>query len=110
MKLTTSTLDNVSEIELITATSTYGIGFITGIVFSFCHLLGWECKRFNRKVESAKESAKAKLIAEAEKLAADGVMNVRFQLSGLSVFVYGTAFKLGSPDIDKVQNDDLPEI
>ncbi len=93
MKLTTTTLSNVEEIKLLSATSTFGIGFLTSIVWSFCHLFGMECNMFNEKIEKAKNAAANKLIEKAEQVEADGIMGLRFQITGLTVFIYGVAYK-----------------
>ena len=93
MKITSSTIKNVEELKLLSATSTMGIGFLTAIVLSFCHLFGVECDLYNRKIEKAKAYAANKIFNKANEIHADGIMNVRFQVSGLTVFVYGVAYK-----------------
>lgn len=93
MNITSSQLDNVSELKTLTATATCGIGLLTAIVLSFCMLFGLQCSWFSKKVEKSKSVATQLLIEKAGQLSADGLMNIRFELSGLTVFVYGTAYK-----------------
>ena len=92
MELYTHTLTNVTPIEKVTATSTYGIGFLTWIVLGFCNLLGCECEMYNNKVEKAEEAATLLLKAYANNLGAAGIMDVRYQIHGTTVFMSGTAY------------------
>lgn len=92
MNITASQLSGVTELKMISATSTYGIGFLTGIIKFFCDLSGMECDMYNEKVELAKSAAEEKLKEKALYYGADGVMNVSFQITGLTVMVYGTAY------------------
>lgn len=93
MNITASQLSGVTELKMISATSTYGIGFLTSIGKFFCDLLGIECEMYNNKVEMAKSAAAERLMDKALYNSADGIMNVNFQVTGLTVMVYGTAYK-----------------
>ena len=46
MKLYTNTLPNVTPIKMLTATATYGTGFLTSIVKVFCELFGTKCDMY----------------------------------------------------------------
>lgn len=61
-------------------------------------LIGGELKAYNEMMESARNLATSRMIAEAEKLGADAVINVRYASSAImqgaaEVIVYGTAVK-----------------
>ncbi|MBR6514213.1 MAG: heavy metal-binding domain-containing protein [Clostridia bacterium] len=95
MNLTSSHLDNVEELKLVTATSTYGLGLLTHIVYGFCNIFGLECNMYKEKIEKAQESATEQLIQRATYLSRpDGIMNISYQVSGMTVFVSGVAYKL----------------
>lgn len=93
MILSFSYLDDVKHIKMVSAVSTYGIGFLTYIVFGFCQLFGVECKMYDDKIEKAKLSATAKMIEKAKLTGADGIMNVKIQMHGTTILMYGIAFK-----------------
>lgn len=93
MKLTSSHLEGVEEIKLLTATSTQGLGLLTLIVLTFCHLFGTECYMYNKKVETTKNATATKLINKAHQVDATGIMDIRFQITGLTVFMSGIAYK-----------------
>lgn len=94
MKITTVRPDNVIDCGEVSAVSAYGIGFFTGLLFSFANLLGIHSGFLSKKITHAKDRARNDMIAQATALQADGVMDVKYQLSGLSVLAYGTAFRL----------------
>lgn len=61
-------------------------------------LIGGELKGYTEMMEEAREIATQRMIADAERLGADGVVNVRFATSAImqgaaEVIVYGTAVK-----------------
>ena len=93
IKITYSTVDNVKELGLISASSTWGIGLIGLISLLFCHLCGIECHDVNLKIERAKRKAESELVEEAKMFHANGIMNVHYELSGTTVLVYGVAYK-----------------
>lgn len=93
MLLTTTVLSDKKHLKVVSATSTYGIGFITLLVLSFYHLFGIECKMYDDKIAKAKESATAKLIEKATALNAAGIMDIHIQVWATTVFISGTAFE-----------------
>ena len=94
MKITVSKLENVEELKTITAISTFGTGLLTAVVTYFVELLGIENVRMADKNERAKKSAIDRLIAKASNYVdADGIMNLRLELSGKTVLAYGTVYK-----------------
>ena len=93
MKLSYTTIPCVTPVKMVSATSSYGIGLWTYIVTSFCHLFGVECSLYNKKVEKAKLAATNVLIQKATAAEADGIMQIQYQLSGLTILMYGIAYK-----------------
>ncbi len=85
-------IDNVKHIKMISASSTYGVGFLTAFANGFCNVFGFECKMYDKKIEKAKASAAQKLIEKAAGAGATGVMDVQFQITGTTVFMYGIAY------------------
>lgn len=62
-------------------------------------LIGGEIKSYVKALVSAREEAEERMIAEADKMGADGVVCVRFATSQVmagsaEILVYGTAVKL----------------
>jgi uncharacterized protein YbjQ (UPF0145 family) len=90
-------LSNVTPVKLVTAKANYGIGFLTAFVGSFCSLFGIPNNMFTQKLKKAETLAMEELTANAKAVGADGVMDVRCQIDGLSFLVSGTAYKL-SPE------------
>ena len=93
MNLYTNTLENVTPIKMLTATATYGTGLLTSIALFFCSLCGIECKMYTNKLDKAEDTATEYLKLYAKDLGADGIMDVRCQIDGLTFFICGTAFK-----------------
>ena len=93
MKLYTNTLENVTPIKMLTATTTYGIGLFTAIVRWFCELFGIKCDMYTNKLDKAEAEATEYLKLYAKDIGADGVMDVRCQIDGLTFFICGTAYK-----------------
>ena len=60
----------------------------------FCEIFGIPHGLYSKKMEKAQENAMAGLEKQAASLGADGVMDVRCEIHGLSILVYGTAFKM----------------
>ncbi len=68
------------------------------IAQSFKTLVGGELKSYNEMMNEARALATKRMIAEAEELGADAVINVRYASSAVmqgaaEVIVYGTAVK-----------------
>lgn len=102
MKFTTVKLDNVVDVGVVTGASVYGPGLITAIAYTFSSILGISSKMMENKINYAKSDAMKKLSAQAAEAKADGVMDIRYQFSFLTVFVSGTAFRYKRP----VKNND----
>lgn len=94
MNITSSSVENATEIKMITAVTTCGIGFFTLIALSFCNFFGVECSMYDKKIETAKIATVSKLISKAKEAGATGVMNVRLQVDRTTVHMYGMAYKL----------------
>lgn len=86
-------LSNVTPVKLVTAKATYGIGFLTAFVGGFCSLFGIPNNMFTQKLKKAETLAMEELTVNAKAVGADGVMDVRCQIDGLSFLVSGTAYK-----------------
>lgn len=68
------------------------------IAQSFKTLVGGELKAYNEMMNEARALATKRMVAEAEELGADAVINVRYSSSSVmqgaaEVIVYGTAVK-----------------
>ena len=68
------------------------------IAQGFKTLVGGELKAYTAMMNEAREIATARMVAEAEKLGADAIVNVRFSSSEVmqaaaEVMAYGTAVK-----------------
>ena len=68
------------------------------IAQSFKTLVGGELKGYNQMMEEARAIATNRMVAEANKLGADAIVNVRFASSSImdgaaEVIAYGTAVK-----------------
>ena len=92
MNFSSAHISDVQHIKIISASSTYGIGFFTAIAVWFCNIFGLECKMYGKKIEKAKSSAALQLIEKAPRAGASGIMDVQFQITGTTVFMYGIAY------------------
>ena len=93
MKLYTNTLPDVIPLKMLTASATYGMGFLTSIVKVFCEFFGVKCDMYTNKLDKAEDKATEYLMLYAKDIGADGVMDVRCQIDGLTFFICGTAYK-----------------
>ena len=93
MKFTTLALTNVEELKLVTASSSYGIGFINWFLMAIAQLTGKECPAYSEQIDKAKNSAAAKMADKAAAVGATGVMNIQFQVYGSTVFISGIAYR-----------------
>jgi uncharacterized protein YbjQ (UPF0145 family) len=71
------------------------------IIASLKGLVGGEISEYTRLLADARESALKRLIADAERMGADAVVNVRFTTSAVmqgaaEILAYGTAIKIES--------------
>ena len=94
MEIYTVSLPDVIPVKAVTAKSTYGIGFITAFVGGFCACFGMPNNMYTQKLHKAEELAMAELDKIVKSLGADGVMDVRCQIDGLSFLISGTAYKI----------------
>ena len=99
------TLQNVTPLKLVTAKSSYGIGFLTSLVSFVCHIGGIHNGKFVEKISRAESVAMEELAAQARSIGADGVMDVRCQIDLLSFYVCGTAYKLSDSDRRKREEE-----
>lgn len=65
---------------------------------SFKTLVGGELKAYTQMMNEARDIATARMVAEAEALGADAIVNIRYASAGVmqgaaEVIVYGTAVK-----------------
>ena len=75
-------------------TKNFFVDFGQGIKFLF----GGELRAYNRLMESSRVTATERMVAEAKKLKADAIINVRYETSTImngsaETIVYGTAVK-----------------
>lgn len=106
MKIYSVSLPDAIPVKFITGKANYGIGFLTAFVGSFCSFFGMSNGLYKQKIQKAEGLAMEELIANAKAVGADGVMDVRCQIDGLSFLVSGTAYKL-SPE-GKVKYNNAP--
>ena len=109
MKLTTVTLYDVKDLGEVSGVCIYGVGLFSAVCFLLCSVLGKSMIFVGRKLERAKAKALEEMKLYAQEMGADGVMNLRYQLSGLSVLVYGSAFQYLDAGTDAAPGEDAPE-
>ncbi|MBS4026398.1 MAG: YbjQ family protein [Clostridia bacterium] len=69
------------------------------ILAVFRMLVGGELKEYSEMISESRQISTSKMVAEAEKLGVDAIINVRFTTSNVmqgaaEILVYGTAVKL----------------
>jgi len=69
------------------------------ILALFRQLVGGELKEYSEMINESRQISTGKMVAEAEALGADAVINVRFTTSSVmsgaaEILIYGTAVKL----------------
>lgn len=69
------------------------------LVAVFRQLVGGELKEYSEMITESRKISTGRMVAEAEKLGADAVINIRFTTSNVmqgaaEILVYGTAVKL----------------
>ncbi len=72
------------------------------IMASFKNLVGGELKGYTELLTEARRQALERMIAQAQQLGADAVVNLRFTTSAVTqgaaeLYAYGTAVKFGDP-------------
>ena len=93
MELHTISFSDVTPLKLVTAKATYGIGFLTAFVGGFCAFFGIPNNMYSKKIKKAETLAMQELERNVKLIGADGVMDVRCQIDGLSFLITGTAYK-----------------
>jgi uncharacterized protein YbjQ (UPF0145 family) len=63
------------------------------------NIFGWELKGYTELLNESRKEAIQRMIAEAEEMGANAVLNIRFSTSSVSagaseIYVYGTAVKV----------------
>ena len=69
------------------------------LVSVFRQVVGGELKEYSEMINESRQISTARMVAEAEKLGADAIINIRFATSNVmqgaaEILVYGTAVKL----------------
>ncbi len=89
----------VELLGIVDGTAIFAKNFGKDIGASFKNLIGGEIKGYTEMIEDAKNKALERLESNAEKLGADGVLNIQYAItnmqqgSALVVMVTGTAYK-----------------
>lgn len=97
LRTTSQALENKEEytnLGLVSSQATRGLGLWTAICLGFANFFGTKCNHYAWKIEKAKEEALEDIILEAREKGADGIIELRFAVSGLSVVAFGTAVKV----------------
>ncbi|MFT5574221.1 MAG: hypothetical protein ACI9FR_003159 [Cryomorphaceae bacterium] len=73
------------------------------ILAGFKNILGGELKAYTELMSEAREEATERMVAQAQSVGANAVLNVRFATSSVAqgaaeLFVYGTAVVLDNPE------------
>ncbi len=110
MKLTTVTLYDVKDLGEVSGVCIYGVGLFTAVCYLICSLIGKSSVFVGRKLDRAKAKAAEEMKLYAQEMGADGVMDLRYQLSGLSVMVYGTAFQYLDTEADVPAEEAAPAL
>ena len=89
---------NVETISLVKGSTIQSKHVGKDIMQSFKTLVGGELKAYNEMMNDARALATKRMVAEAESLGADGIINIRYASSAVmqgaaEVIVYGTAVK-----------------
>jgi len=84
----------VVSIKVLTATAYYGVGLWTSLCCLCASIFGCRSKNYEKKVEKAKNDVVNQLLSKAKLCNADGIINLQFQMHGLSIIAYGTAVKI----------------
>ena len=97
MKIITGSMPNAIPLQYVSERSTYGTGCLTLFISGFCEFLGIPNGLYSKKMQKAENRALAGLAVSAASMGADGVMDVHCEIHGLSILVYGTAYKYKMP-------------
>lgn len=89
---------NLETIGLVKGSTVQSVHIGKDISQAFKTLVGGELKSYNEMMETARQVATNRMIAEAESLGANAIINVKFSSSSITqgaaeIIVYGTAVK-----------------
>ena len=97
LRTTAQVLENKEDykvIGLVSSQASRGLGLWTAICLGFANFFGTRCNSYAWKIEKAKDEALEDIIEEASEKGADGIVDIRFSISGLSVIASGTAVRV----------------
>ncbi|MFP3043578.1 YbjQ family protein [Treponema primitia] len=88
----------LETLELVKGSTIQSKNFGKDITQAIKSLIGGELKAYNEMMNEARALATKRMVAEAEKLGADGIVNIRYASSSImqnaaEVIAYGTAVK-----------------
>ncbi len=91
--------ETVEVLGLVRGSTVRAKWFGKDIIAGLRNIVGGEVKEYTEMLEDAREQSINRMVADAERLGADAVVNVRFVTSHITqaaseLLVYGTAVKL----------------
>ena len=91
--------ETVEVLGLVRGSTVRAKWFGKDIIAGLRNIVGGEVKEYTEMLEDAREQSVNRMVADAERLGADAVLNVRFVTSHITqaaseLLVYGTAVKL----------------
>ncbi len=91
--------ETVEALGLVRGSTVRAKWFGKDIIAGLRNIVGGEVKEYTEMLEDAREQSINRMVADAERLGADAVVNVRFVTSHITqaaseLLVYGTAVKL----------------
>ena len=85
--------EDYKVLGLVSSQASRGLGLWTAICLGFANFFGTRCNHYAWKIEKVKDEALEDIIEEATEKGADGIVDIRFSISGLSVIASGTAVR-----------------
>ncbi len=91
--------ETIEALGLVRGSTVRAKWFGKDIIAGLRNIVGGEVKEYTEMLEDAREQSINRMVADAERLGADAVVNVRFVTSHITqaaseLLVYGTAVKL----------------
>jgi uncharacterized protein YbjQ (UPF0145 family) len=88
----------LETLRLVKGSTIQAKNFVKDITQSFKSLVGGELKAYTEMMNEARELATKRMVEDAEKTGADGIVNIRYASSSVmqeaaEVMAYGTAVK-----------------
>lgn len=108
MEFYTISLPDVMPVKTISASATHGIGFPAAFLNGLCMLLGLPNNMYTQQLKKSEALAMENLTQLAESIGADGVMDMRCQVDGLTFFVSGTAYVRSAAKKAACKHDKAP--